>query len=62
MRKVKQYFAAGCLTVWIVCPQRLEVDVLEASGAERTLREGDIIDAPELLPVFSVPVAEFFAD
>jgi Uma2 family endonuclease len=61
MRKVKQYFAAGCHTVWIVYPEREEVHVLEASGADRLLRAPDIIEAPELLPGFSVPVAEFFA-
>jgi Uma2 family endonuclease len=62
MRKVKQYFAAGCHTVWIVYPERREVNVLEASGTDRLLREADTIDAPELLPGFSVMVAEFFAD
>ena len=60
MRKVKQYFAAGCHTVWIVCPERLEVNVLEASGADRLLKADDIIEAPELLPGFSARVAEFF--
>jgi len=62
MRKVKQYFAAGCHTVWIVYPERKEVNVLEASGTDRLLREGDTLTAPELLPGFSVPVAELFAD
>ena len=62
MRKVKQYFAAGCHTVWLVYPERREVNVLEASGADRLLREGDIIDATDLLPGFSVAVAEFFAE
>src|SRR5579864_8004450 len=60
MRKVKQYFAAGCHTVWIVYPEQQEVNVLEASGADRLLKAGDTIEAPELLPGFSVPVAEFF--
>ncbi len=62
MRKVKQYFAAGCHTVWIVYPDQQEVNVLEASGADRLLKAGDTIEAPELLPGFSVPVADFFAD
>ncbi len=62
MRKVKQYFAAGCHTVWIVYPERREVNVLEASGADRLLRAGGLIEAPELLPGLSVDVAEFFAD
>jgi len=35
---------------------------IEASGADRLLREGDTIDAAELLPGFSAAVAEFFAD
>jgi len=60
MRKVKQYFAAGCHTVWIVYPERKEVDVHEASGAERLLTGRATIDAPELLPGFSVPISEFF--
>jgi Uma2 family endonuclease len=60
MRKVKQYFAAGCHTVWIVYPDTREIHVLEASGADRILRDTDTMEAPELLPGFSVPVAEFF--
>jgi Uma2 family endonuclease len=62
MRKVKQYFAAGCHTVWIVYPEQREVNVLEASGADRLLRGDDLLEAPELLPGFSVPVAELFED
>jgi Uma2 family endonuclease len=60
MRKVKQYFAAGTHTVWIVYPDRREVQLLEAKGTDRLLREDDTIEAPELLPGFSVPIAEFF--
>jgi Uma2 family endonuclease len=59
-RKVKQYLAAGCHTVWVVYPKRQEVKVFEASGAERTLHSGDLLEAPDLLPGFSVKVAELF--
>ena len=62
MRKVKQYFAAGCHTVWIVYPERREVNVLEASGADRLLKGDDLLEAPELLPGFCVRVAELFED
>src|SRR5258708_30039367 len=62
MRKVKQYFAAGCHTVWIVYPERREINVLEATGADRLLTVADRIDAPELLPGFSVTVAELFEE
>src|SRR5580658_8087188 len=57
MRKVKQYFAAGCHTVWIVYPDARELHALEASGSDRILRDGDLVEAPELLPGFSVPIA-----
>ena len=60
MRKVKQYFAAGCHTVWIVYPDAREIHSLEASGSDRILGDADLMEAPELLPGFSVPVAEFF--
>ena len=59
-RKVKQYLALGCHTVWVVYPKREEVVVFEASGAERTLHAGDVLEAPDLLPGFSVKVAELF--
>ena len=60
MRKVKQYVAAGCHTVWIVYPETREIHVLDSGGADRLLSAEDSIEAPELLPGFSVPVAEFF--
>jgi Uma2 family endonuclease len=59
-RKVKQYLAAGCHTVWVVYPKREEVKVFEASGAERALHAGDLLEAPDLLPGFAVKVAELF--
>jgi Uma2 family endonuclease len=59
-RKVKQYLAAGCHTVWVVYPKSEKVVVFEASGAERTLHAGDVLEAPDLLPGFSVKVAELF--
>ena len=60
MRKVKQYFAAGCHTVWIVYPESKEVHVLEATGRDDLLHAGDTIEAQDLLPGFSVPISEFF--
>jgi len=60
MRKVKQYFAAGCHTVWIVYPEQREMQILESSGADRLLRIGDTIEAPELLPGFSARMAAIF--
>ena len=60
MRKMKQYLAAGTHTVWVLDSDRREVDVFEASGEERTLTARQILKAPELLPGFSIKVAELF--
>jgi Uma2 family endonuclease len=59
-RKVKQYLAAGCHTVWVFYPKRKEVDVHEASGVIRTLGEDEMLEAPELLPGFSIKVSDLF--
>jgi Uma2 family endonuclease len=61
MRKVKQYFAAGGHTVWIVYPDRCEVQILEAVGTDRLLGASDTLEAPELLPGFAAPVEAIFA-
>ncbi|HEY4364832.1 MAG TPA: Uma2 family endonuclease [Bryobacteraceae bacterium] len=60
MRKVKQYLAAGCHTVWIFYPESKELHVLDATGADRLLTIDDTLDAPELLPGFTVRVGELF--
>jgi Uma2 family endonuclease len=60
-RKVRQYLAAGSHTVWVFYPKRQRVKVFEASGAERTLYSEDLLDPPDLLPGFSVKVAELFS-
>jgi Uma2 family endonuclease len=60
MRKVKQYLAAGCHTVWIIYPERKEVHVIDATGADRLLTIDDTLDAPELLPGFTIQVGELF--
>ena len=49
MRKTKQYFAAGCHTVWIVYPDQREVNVLEATGTDRLLTAEDTMKVAELL-------------
>lgn len=60
MRKVRQYFRAGCHTVWIVYPATKEVQVLDASGNDRTLQGEQLLEAPELLPGFSIPAGKLF--
>jgi Uma2 family endonuclease len=59
-RKVKQYLAADCHTVWVFYPKRKQVDLYESSGVIRTLGEDEMLEASELLPGFSVKVADLF--
>jgi Uma2 family endonuclease len=58
-RKVQHFLEAGTQTVWVVYPDTKEVNVLASSG-ERWLGEEDTLEAPELVPGFSVVVRELF--
>jgi Uma2 family endonuclease len=60
MRKVRQYLHAGCHTVWVVYPDRRQVHVMGKDGTDRILEVEDTLDAPELLPGFSVRVGDLF--
>jgi Uma2 family endonuclease len=60
-RKVKQYFAAGSKAVWLVYPQTREVEVWDSeAGPARMLGDQDVIQAPSLLPGFSMKVSSLF--
>ena len=60
-RKVKQYFAAGARTVWLVYPASREVEVWEsAAGPGRVLGANDMLEARDLLPGFSCRVNSLF--
>lgn len=59
-RKVVQYLRHGGHTVWVVYPEAEEVHVFEASGGHRVLQAEQLLEAPELLPGFSVPVRRLF--
>ena len=59
--KVQVWLAAGCQSVWPVDPDHRTV-VIHRRGAEPlTLREGDEIDAGNVIPGFRCRVADFFA-
>jgi Uma2 family endonuclease len=59
-RRLKQYLAAGCHTVWVIHPERTEVYVYRADGTDSALGAEDLIEAPDLLPGFSLRVGELF--
>ena len=61
-RKIRQYFAAGAQCIWVVYPETREVEVWrESTKPEVVLQETDLLEAPDLLPGFSVRVGVLFA-
>ncbi len=58
--KVRQYLSAGAV-VWIVYPRDRAVHVFESSGSARILAADDLLEAPSVLPGFSVRVSQIFA-
>jgi Uma2 family endonuclease len=61
-RKVRQYFAAGAQCVWVVYPETREVEVWrEPAWPQIVLQEADLLEAPDLLPDFTVRIGDLFA-
>jgi len=58
--KVSDYLAAGSSIVWVVNPVREEVSVFRSPFAPRVLAGADLLDGEDVLPGFSVAIAEFF--
>jgi len=60
MRKVNQFLAAGTKCVWVIYPAERKVLAYEPNDQVRVLGEKKNLEAPELLPGFSLPVSQFF--
>jgi len=58
-RRLRQYLEAGVLQVWVLDPDEGEVDVY-AAGSLRTLTVADKLEAPAILPGFSISVSRLF--
>lgn len=61
MSKVSMYLQAGVRLVWLIDPATLTVTIFRQDAAPKMVSEGDILDGGDVLPGFSVPVAEIFA-
>lgn len=60
-RKTEDYMENGARLLWIVYPDERLIDVYRPGEPAQTLRESDDLDGFDVLPGFSVPVAELFA-
>lgn len=60
--KLADYFDSGVDLVWYVYPKRKEVVVFTSLNEKRILNEADVLKSEEVLPGFSLIVAELFAN
>jgi Uma2 family endonuclease len=59
-QKVGEYLNAGVRLVWILNPDKGEVDVYRVDGTYQLLKNGDSLDGEDVVPGFVVPLAEIF--
>lgn len=59
-RKVREYLGAGVALIWVVSPAGGTVMVYRQDGRHSLLGESDTLTGDDVLPGFSVPVAELF--
>ena len=63
VRKRGEYFAAGGRLVWIVDPEPRTIEVYRPGGGEPTrLTEADTLSGEDVLPGFSLPLKDLFAE
>jgi len=63
--KARRYLQGGTRLVWVVWPERQEVDVWRAASVDRTaatLHVDDVLDGEDIVPGFTYRVADVFAD
>jgi Uma2 family endonuclease len=56
------FLQAGTRLIWFVDPERKTVMLFHPDIAPIMLREGDTLEGEDILPGFSIPVAEIFAE
>jgi Uma2 family endonuclease len=60
--KTDAYFRGGAHAVVVVYPKPRIVRLHLSDGSARTLRAGDVLTIPELLPGWELPIEDIFAD
>jgi Uma2 family endonuclease len=62
MQKLREYFAIGVRLVWVADPEARIVYAYRSLTNVTEFRNTDQLTAEDVLPGFSVPVAELFAE
>lgn len=60
-QKLREYFQSGTRLAWVIDPAPRSVSVYHGPGTPtRVLHESDALDGEDVVPDFSLPVAELF--
>ncbi|MCB0164166.1 MAG: Uma2 family endonuclease [Anaerolineae bacterium] len=59
-QKIDEYFTAGVVQIWIADPKRQHVDVYYSPTDFKRFSTGDTLPGGDILPGFTVAVAELF--
>lgn len=61
-RKLDDYFEAGVRLVWFVDPRKRMLEIFTGRKSSKLLRDHETLTGGKVLPGFSVPLKELFAD
>jgi Uma2 family endonuclease len=60
--KIVDYFENGTRLLWVVNPEEQFVLVYHSPQPDQLLRGGDVLSGEQVIPGFTLPVAELFAE
>jgi Uma2 family endonuclease len=60
LQKVAEYLQADVVTVLVIDPELRHVNVYSANSEPKTLTDRDVLQLPDVLPGFEVPVKKLF--
>ena len=61
-KKISEYFDNGARLVWVVNPEDRTVLVYHSPQPDRILKAGDLLEGEQVVPGFSMSVADLFAE
>jgi Uma2 family endonuclease len=61
-QKIAELFANGARLAWVINPADQTVLVYHSAQPDRILKAGDLLDGEQVVPGFTFPVAELFAE
>jgi Uma2 family endonuclease len=60
--KIVEYFENGCHLVWVIHPDEQSIMVYYHPHPDRLLKINDVLDGEQVIPGFTLPVADLFAE